>query len=261
MRPPLLVFCLASLPFCLAADVPGCQHDSCTTCIRHPTCVWCYEPNNRTARPRCRSRERADFPAVCHGEKSDPQNAYGVVRDEPLSADGDVENILQMSPQEVNLTVRIKETFNISLTYKHMANYPADIYYMMDGSKSMADDKDMLHSVGKELAEGMKKITSNLQLGFGIFVDKPVLPYVSTMSKNEAAYSFKNVLPLTSNTSAFTEEVKRAEGATNQDFPEGGFDGLMQAIVCEKDIKWRNASVRVIFFSTDAGFHFAGTGR
>ncbi|XP_069973257.1 integrin beta-PS [Penaeus vannamei] len=261
MRPPLLVFCLASLPFCLAADVPGCQHDSCTTCIRHPTCVWCYEPNNRTARPRCRSRERADFPAVCHGEKSDPQNAYGVARDEPLSADGDVENILQMSPQEVNLTVRIKETFNISLTYKHMANYPADIYYMMDGSKSMADDKDMLHSVGKELAEGMKKITSNLQLGFGIFVDKPVLPYVSTMSKNEAAYSFKNVLPLTSNTSAFTEEVKRAEGATNQDFPEGGFDGLMQAIVCEKDIKWRNASVRVIFFSTDAGFHFAGDGK
>lgn len=76
-----------------------------------------------------------------------------------------------------------EETFNISLTYKHMANYPADIYYMMDGSKSMADDKDMLHSVGKELAEGMKKITSNLQLGFGIFVDKPVLPYVSTMSK------------------------------------------------------------------------------
>lgn len=55
------------------------------------------------------SRERADFPAVCHGEKSDPQNAYGVARDEPLSADGDVENIVQMSPQEVNLTARISE--------------------------------------------------------------------------------------------------------------------------------------------------------
>lgn len=53
---------------------------------------------------------------MCHGEKSDPQNAYGVARDEPLSADGDVENILQMSPQEVNLTVRIsefKDTVNV----------------------------------------------------------------------------------------------------------------------------------------------------
>lgn len=69
---------------------------------------------------------------------------------------------------------------------------------------------------------------------------------------------FKQLISLSSFSQ---EEVKRAEGATNQDFPEGGFDGLMQAIVCEKDIKWRNASVRVIFFSTDAGFHFAGDGK
>lgn len=52
---------------------------------------------------------------------------------------------------------------------------------MMDGSQSMADDKDMLHSLGEKLAEGMKEITTNFQLGFGIFVDKPVLPYISTV--------------------------------------------------------------------------------
>lgn len=62
-----------------------------------------------------------------------------------------------------------------------MANYPVDIYYMMDGSMSMADDKKMLHSVGDQLAGGMKNITSNVQLGFGIFVDKPVMPYMSSL--------------------------------------------------------------------------------
>lgn len=45
----------------------------------------------------------------------------------------------------------------------------------------MADDKDMLYSLGEQLAEGMKEITNNLYLGFGIFIDKPVLPYISTV--------------------------------------------------------------------------------
>lgn len=57
------------------------------------------------------------------------------------------------------------------------------------------------------------------------------------------------------------DEVKKAKVATNEDFPEGGFDGLLQAIVCEDDIKWRDVSVRVIVFSTDAGFHMAGDGK
>lgn len=58
---------------------------------------------------------------------------------------------------------------------------------MMDGSKSMEDDKDMLYTLGESLAEGMKEITTNLQLGFGIFIDKPVLPYISTIPVTEWA--------------------------------------------------------------------------
>lgn len=45
------------------------------------------------------------------------------------------------------------------------------------------------------------------------------------------------------------------------DTPEGGFDALMQVIVCEKEIGWRSQARRLVVFSTDAGFHYAGDGK
>jgi protocadherin alpha len=45
------------------------------------------------------------------------------------------------------------------------------------------------------------------------------------------------------------------------DAPEGGFDAIMQAILCNASIGWRERSRKMIVFSTDAGFHFAGDGR
>jgi protocadherin alpha len=51
----------------------------------------------------------------------------------------------------------------------------------MDLSKSMEDDKAKLAELGNQLAINMRKITSNFKLGFGSFVDKVVMPYVSTV--------------------------------------------------------------------------------
>lgn len=47
----------------------------------------------------------------------------------------------------------------------------------------------------------------------------------------------------------------------NIDGPEGGFDALMQAVVCRKQIGWSDQARRLLVFSTDAGFHFAGDGK
>ena len=47
----------------------------------------------------------------------------------------------------------------------------------------------------------------------------------------------------------------------NIDKLEGGFDALMQAIVCNEEIGWRNNVRRVLVFSTDDGFHMAGDGK
>ena len=57
------------------------------------------------------------------------------------------------------------------------------------------------------------------------------------------------------------EEVKRAHVSGNLDAPEGGFDAIMQAVVCRDRIGWRDQARRLLVFSTDAGFHYAGDGK
>lgn len=69
------------------------------------------------------------------------------------------------------------------MNYTQAEDYPVDLYYLMDLSNSMKDDKDKLSELGNKLADSMKKITSNFRLGFGSFVDKVVMPYVSVVPK------------------------------------------------------------------------------
>lgn len=53
-----------------------------------------------------------------------------------------------------------------------------DIYYLMDLSNSMRDDLSNIQNLGTNLAKEMSKLTSNLRIGFGAFVDKPISPYM-----------------------------------------------------------------------------------
>lgn len=69
----------------------------------------------------------------------------------------------------------------MQLQYAQAEDYPVDLYYLMDLSKSMEDDKKKLSELGELLAERMQSITSNFRLGFGSFVDKVVMPYASTV--------------------------------------------------------------------------------
>lgn len=55
--------------------------------------------------------------------------------------------------------------------------------------------------------------------------------------------------------------VKHANVSGNLDAPEGGFDAIMQAVVCRNQIGWRERARRLLVFSTDASFHYAGDGK
>lgn len=55
--------------------------------------------------------------------------------------------------------------------------------------------------------------------------------------------------------------MKKAAVSGNLDAPEGGFDAIMQAIACRQQIGWREQARRLLVFSTDAGFHYAGDGK
>lgn len=71
----------------------------------------------------------------------------------------------------------------LNIQYSQAQDYPVDLYYLMDLSKSMEDDKEKLSLLGAQLSETMQNITSNFRLGFGSFVDKVLMPYVSTVPK------------------------------------------------------------------------------
>lgn len=73
------------------------------------------------------------------------------------------------------------QSYSIYMNYTQAEDYPLDLYYLMDLSKSMADDKEKLSYLGNQLASTMRRLTSNFRLGFGSFVDKVVMPYVSTL--------------------------------------------------------------------------------
>ncbi|KAM8718425.1 hypothetical protein ACLKA7_001609 [Drosophila subpalustris] len=177
--------------------------------------------------------------------------------------------IVQIKPQRVSLKLRINEVHNLNVSYSQAEDYPVDLYYLMDLSKSMEDDKEKLSALGDKLSETMKRITSNFRLGFGSFVDKVLMPYVSTIPKKlehpcdncKAPYGYRNHMPLSNNTESFSNEVKQAAVSGNLDAPEGGFDAIMQAIACRQQVGWREQARRLLVFSTDAGFHYAGDGK
>lgn len=77
----------------------------------------------------------------------------------------------------------LDEAQKIKIKFAQAEDYPVDLYYLMDLSNSMKDDKQKLSSLGSLLVESMSNITSNFRLGFGSFVDKVVMPYVSIVPK------------------------------------------------------------------------------
>lgn len=77
----------------------------------------------------------------------------------------------------------------MSFAYSQAEDYPVDLYYLMDLSKSMLEDKQKLSALGELLVESMSKITSNFRLGFGSFVDKVVMPYVNTIPQAWVQYN------------------------------------------------------------------------
>lgn len=138
----------------------------------------------------------------------------------------------------------------------------------MDFSLSMEDDKHTLSKLRSALNETMRSITPDFRIGFGSFVDKDVLPFVSISDIRrtcngtcEPAHGFINHLALQDNIDVFIDKVTNIKMSGSLDNPEGGFDALMQVISCSKDIGWRDNARKIILFATDETSHFAGDGK
>ncbi|XP_060070734.1 integrin beta-PS-like [Ylistrum balloti] len=287
---------LATLPFILAVSPdpqvpanPGALNkgsltvDQANPCIEADTCGSCMEKGKDCAfctatfydkenLPRCDLKSN-HIKRNCQGEDLyAPDSDLTPIRDDNVRNGGeniDVEPAIQIQPQELRLKIRPNDPQKFKLTFRLAEDYPVDLYYLMDLSYSMKDDKERLALLGTDIANKMKGITKNFQLGFGSFVDKVVMPYVSTAPSKlsspcsgcDPPYGFKNQLKLDKDTDRFATEVRAAKVSGNLDAPEGGFDAIMQSLVCEEEIGWRAASRRMLLFSTDANFHYAGDGK
>ncbi|KOC60198.1 Integrin beta-PS [Habropoda laboriosa] len=286
---------------------PCISKQTCHECIQTPHCAWCAAPKFSEKRCFLPNINTKIF-ATCPAEYTwNPDNVFSMIRHRNLtkggyasggsnsyeysytnssmfssssqsnressssssSASNRRQEAVQIWPQEVNLKLRINEAHRMTFAYSQAEDYPVDLYYLMDLSKSMEDDKKKLSDLGQLLVESMSKITSNFRLGFGSFVDKVVMPYVNTMPKSliepcdgcAAPYGYKNIMTLSQDTSHFANLVRNASVSGNLDAPEGGFDAIMQAIACRRQIGWREKARRLLVFSTDAGFHYAGDGK
>ncbi|CAH0556926.1 unnamed protein product [Brassicogethes aeneus] len=234
--------------------------ETCGSCIQELHCSWCSEPLDRFA--HCRSSNSLE--AWCKKQKISPTSSLKVTQNKPFSQEKG--NVVQLTPQKMFISLRKNESYKIKFEYKQAENYPVDLYYIMDLSASMNESKMMLGALGQNISDTMKNLTNNFRLGFGSFVDKPTLPYVRqnnhpSRKKIAKPYSFKNHLSLRDDANEFNKQVTNAKLSENIDFLEGGFDALMQAIVCKKEIGWRSQARHLLVYSSDAGFHISGDGK
>lgn len=105
-----------------------------------------------------------------------PQMGAKVLQNDTLSTGRDA---VQISPQKVRIHLRRGEEYRLEFKFAQAADYPVDLYYVMDLSGSMRPYRDHLSILGVKLAETMKKLTKNFRLGFGSFVDKAIYPFAS----------------------------------------------------------------------------------
>lgn len=175
----------------------------------------------------------------------------------------------QVSPQDIHIQLRPGSQASVIVSVKQLERYPVDLYYLVDVSASMQENLDHLKTVGVALSLRMTEHSSDLWLGFGSFVDKPVSPYINVHPSKihnpcsdyeircRPAHGFHHVLSMTGNMSEFTRVIKRQRISGNMDTPEGGLDAMLQAAVCQKAVGWRPEAKRLLLLMTDQPSHLA----
>uniref|UniRef100_A0A674AE56 Integrin beta n=1 Tax=Salmo trutta TaxID=8032 RepID=A0A674AE56_SALTR len=244
---------------------------SCGECIQVGVkCGWCMDPEflkqGEATSTRCDELESLRKRGCSSAMVENPRGSQLVLKDKAVTnrnqGEGKLrpEDITQIQPQKLTLSLRSGEPQSFNLKFKLAEDYPIDLYYLMDLSYSMKDHLENVKNLGTQLMLEMSKITSDFRIGFGSFVEKKLRNPCTGDQNCTSPFSYKNLLTLTRNGQEFNTLVGQQQISGNLDSPEGGFDAIMQVAVCGEHIGWRNVT-RLLVFSTDAGFHFAGDGK
>nr|XP_012150968.1 PREDICTED: integrin beta-nu isoform X1 [Megachile rotundata]XP_012150969.1 PREDICTED: integrin beta-nu isoform X1 [Megachile rotundata] len=250
---------------------------TCGDCLQaNFSCSWCSAwsySNSTIGRPRCNAPERLK----AFGCPSDQirNNSLGSI---DFLENADFQDMsetgqtpLQLKPQRVKVRIQPHSKIEIPIHYRVAKNYPLDLYYLMDLTWSMKDDKETLVSLGQDMSRAFGTITSNFRLGFGSYADKPLMPFIFPGHENNPCqsertvcaplYDFQHRLKLTNNIYQFTKEVNESQVTGNVDNLEGALDGIVQAILCKQQVGWEQQARKIILVATDGSAHFAGDGK
>ncbi|XP_064455192.1 integrin beta-PS-like [Ornithodoros turicata] len=256
----------ATLPVAESLTSVSCtSHTNCSSCLTVPQCAWCGQEDFSRGNVRCNIK--SDLLAKGCAEEFIESPVGRLLSIKQLEHAG---SDVQLQPESVRLELRQNEPLKFDVTYRQAEDYPVEMYYLMDVTHSMKDHKVKVAELAENLMATMLEMTKQFRLGFGSFIDKVVMPYVDTTPARlenpchgeqcEPPYGFRNNLPLTTNTTLFRDTVSSTGLSANLDNAEGGFDGIMQAIVCKEKIGWNNRSRKILLFATDSIFHYAGDG-
>uniref|UniRef100_A0A6Q2YE29 Integrin beta n=1 Tax=Esox lucius TaxID=8010 RepID=A0A6Q2YE29_ESOLU len=255
--------------------VGACSAGSAVTCDEclqlDPGCAWCTQENftdSFLVYERCDTPEVLQKRGCLQNQVEFHVTSSEVLQDRPLGKKTGEANTTQISPQKMALKLRPGSEVTFQINVLQTEDYPVDIYYLMDLSASLIDDLERIKDLGSTLSKEMAKLTSKFRLGFGSFVEKPVLPFIKITPadlKNPChgvdqvclpTFGYKHVLPLTSNTDEFNKIIAKQQVSANIDTAECGFDAIMQVAVCGDKIGWRNDSMRLLVFVSDGDSHF-----
>ncbi|XP_055593573.1 integrin beta-nu [Uranotaenia lowii] len=249
---------------------------TCVQCLdANFDCAWCTDENYGMFKSRCLTVEQLKA-SNCSASKIETNANFSnlrIVEDKPLrDFDTDKLEAIQIGPQRVQIKLGKLEAHKFNFTYRPARNYPLDLYYLMDLTWSMRDDRDTLINMGDKLAKALANLTENYRLGFGSFIDKPIMPFIQTephrvenpcSTEHDVCgptYGFRHRLEITQNIDKFIERLKTSSVSANLDNLEGGLDALMQVLVCKERIGWGENTRKIVILATNGFMHMAGDG-
>ncbi|CAI9716091.1 Hypothetical predicted protein [Octopus vulgaris] len=251
----------------LSGDTEDSKHicedqESCRKCITaSPQCYWCTKENY--ASMRCNQKEKH----IANGcnDFNDPQYTITSIEDEKVRDGSTTKKAVVMQPQKIHLRIRPHQTVEIPFKFYQTKDSAVDMFFLIDISKTMEKYITELANVSIHLVESLRNMTGSFRVGAGVFVEKPVLPFVLVQGKDDIwkkVDTYRLVTKLTQDAKEFKGTIKKLHSFTtnNADIPEAGLEAMMQAVVCEENVGWRNESRKIIIYCSDAPFHYAGDG-
>ena len=266
----ILLFFLSIVGFSYAQFANCSSINTCSKCISTASCLWCSAVGSNVG---CFSQDDDLKKDMCG------QNNVGETVNKILQVNNnELDEDNQVTLESLNVKLRVGEPLDFTVSVKAAEDFPLDIYMLMDLSGSFKDDLDVVKSLAPQLPLALQDVSSDFLIGFGSYVDKPSLPYVSSIQINGRTvingqesscistlcaipFNYEHVVSLTNSSDHFNSSIQKTIISNNVDDPEDILGAMLQAVVCQDLVGWREKSRKILLVMTDDIIHTAGDGR